>query len=86
MKKKLSWKLNKKSGGWTDWIGYDSYGNEAMMIFVYEQDYDRTSWGYDKPNDWSVTVSNLRTRNDVDTSFKTKKEAMVYARRYMKSN
>jgi hypothetical protein len=82
----MTWKLDKNNPNkdFIYYIRYDEYGTEKEILAIYEQDYYEPIWGK-KPNDWKVATDNFKGK-ETEKTFKTKEQAINYAKKYMKSH
>jgi len=81
------WKLVEKKKDYYQWgRNYDKIsGSGDLWLFVTKQDYNKEAWGYNKPSEWIVELDNKITSKTLK-NFKTKPQAMTYAKSYMRKH
>ena len=79
------WKLVKKDDTFTTWQKVRKGEEQNLFLTIFKQDYNQEAWGYKKPIDYPITIGTCSNKS-LEKIFKTKKEALSFAKNYMRRN
>ncbi len=75
------WKLVTKNNTFTTWQNKE----RDLFITIAKQNYNEKAWGYKKPINYPVKVGTCSV-NQIEKTFKTKKEALKFVKNYIRKN